>query len=157
LDALGPSFFPAGPEALRLDCVDRYQRHWKWSAGAVRQIELLRAVPLIRLDHRWIGQFLGVVAFFSYVPGSSLPAKRNPAPCGEGVDFDVRDGLEADAEAIDLKTVITDLLTGQYRSPVRVVAFNTEERWSEDVAEDVAEEIRRPLRSTDARAPSLDL
>ena len=50
---------------------------------------------------------------------------------------------EADAEATDLETVITDLLTGQYRSPVRVVAFNTEERWSEDVSEDVAAELRR--------------
>jgi hypothetical protein len=50
---------------------------------------------------------------------------------------------EADAEATDLETVITDLLTGQYSSPVRVVAFNTAERWSEDVSEDVAEEIRR--------------
>ena len=42
---------------------------------------------------------------------------------------------EADAEATVLETVITDLLTGQYRSPVRVVAFNTAERWSEDVSE----------------------
>ena len=50
---------------------------------------------------------------------------------------------EADAETTDLETVITDLLTGQYTSPVRVVAFNTEERWSEDVSEDVAAEIRR--------------
>ena len=33
----------------------------------------------------------------------------------------------------------TDLLTGQYKTPVRVVA----ERWSEDVSEDVAQEIRR--------------
>jgi hypothetical protein len=36
-----------------------------------------------------------------------------------------------------------DLLTGQYSSPVRVVAFNTAERWSDDVSEDVAQEIRR--------------
>ena len=50
---------------------------------------------------------------------------------------------EADAEATDLETVITDLLTGQYSSPVRVVAFNTAERWSDDVSEDVAQEIRR--------------
>jgi hypothetical protein len=50
---------------------------------------------------------------------------------------------EADAEATDLETVITDLLSGQYRGPVRVVAFNRAERWSEDVSEDVAEEIRR--------------
>jgi hypothetical protein len=50
---------------------------------------------------------------------------------------------EADAEATDLETVITDLLTGQYSSPVRVVAFDTAERWSEDVSEDVADELRR--------------
>jgi hypothetical protein len=50
---------------------------------------------------------------------------------------------EADYEATDLETVIQDLLTGQYGNPVRVVAFNTEERWSEDVSEDVAHELRR--------------
>jgi hypothetical protein len=50
---------------------------------------------------------------------------------------------EADAETTDLETVISDLLTGQYSSPVRVVAFNTAERWSEDVSADVAEELRR--------------
>jgi hypothetical protein len=37
---------------------------------------------------------------------------------------------EADAEATDLETVITDLLTGQFSSPVGVVAFNTAERWA---------------------------
>ena len=42
-----------------------------------------------------------------------------------------------------LETVISDLLTGQYSSPVRVVAFNTAERWCEDVSADVAEELRR--------------
>jgi hypothetical protein len=50
---------------------------------------------------------------------------------------------EADAETTDQETVISDLLTGQYSSPVRVVAFNTAERWSEDVSADVAEELRR--------------
>ena len=48
---------------------------------------------------------------------------------------------EADYEATDLETVIQDLL--KYGNPVRVVAFNTEERWSEDVSEDVAHELRR--------------
>jgi hypothetical protein len=48
-----------------------------------------------------------------------------------------------DYEATDLETVITDFLTGQYSSPFRVVAFNTAERWSEDVSEDVARELRR--------------
>ena len=51
--------------------------------------------------------------------------------------------LEADAETTDLETVISDLLTGQCSSPVRVVAFNTAERWSEDVSADVAEELHR--------------
>jgi hypothetical protein len=40
---------------------------------------------------------------------------------------------EADYEATDLETVIQDLLAGQYSYPFRVVAFNTAERWSEDV------------------------
>jgi hypothetical protein len=50
---------------------------------------------------------------------------------------------EADCEATDLETVIRDLLTGQFSNPIRVVAFNTAERWSEDVSEDVARELRR--------------
>jgi hypothetical protein len=50
---------------------------------------------------------------------------------------------EADYEANDLETVVQDLLTGQYSNPIRVVAFNTAERWSEDVSEDVARELRR--------------
>jgi len=50
---------------------------------------------------------------------------------------------EADYEATDLETLIQDLLTGQYTNPIRVVAFNTAERWSEDVSEDVARELRR--------------
>ena len=50
---------------------------------------------------------------------------------------------EADYEATDLETVIQDLLTGQYSHPIRVVAFNTAERWSEDVSEDDANELRR--------------
>ena len=49
---------------------------------------------------------------------------------------------EADYEATDLRTVIEDLLSGQYNDPVRIVAFNTAERWSEDVSEDVAHELR---------------
>ena len=47
---------------------------------------------------------------------------------------------EADYEATDLETVIQDL---QYNNPVRIISFNTGERWSEDVSEDVARELRR--------------
>jgi hypothetical protein len=50
---------------------------------------------------------------------------------------------EADYETADFETVIQDLLTGEYKNPIRVVAFNTAERWSEDVSEDVAHELRR--------------
>jgi hypothetical protein len=50
---------------------------------------------------------------------------------------------EADYETTDLETVIQDLLSGEYRNPIRVIAFNTAERWSEDVSEDVAHELRR--------------
>ena len=50
---------------------------------------------------------------------------------------------ESDYDATDLETVIRDLLSGQYNNPIRVVAFNTEGRWSEDVSEDVAQELRR--------------
>jgi hypothetical protein len=50
---------------------------------------------------------------------------------------------EADIETTDLETVILDLLEGQYKNPVRIVAFNTVERWSQDVSADVAHELRR--------------
>jgi hypothetical protein len=50
---------------------------------------------------------------------------------------------ETDCEAADLETVIQDLLSGQYNNPIRVIAFNTAERWSEDVSVDVAHELRR--------------
>jgi hypothetical protein len=50
---------------------------------------------------------------------------------------------EADYEATDLETVIRDLLAGQYNNPIRAVAFNTAQRWSEDVSEDIARELRR--------------
>jgi hypothetical protein len=52
---------------------------------------------------------------------------------------------ETDIEQADLDTVISDLMSGQYNDPVRVVAFNTTERWSEDVSQDVAREIMRRL------------
>jgi hypothetical protein len=50
---------------------------------------------------------------------------------------------EADVETADLETVIIDLLDGQYLNPVKVVAFNTAEGWSQDVSEDIAQELRR--------------
>jgi hypothetical protein len=59
---------------------------------------------------------------------------------------------EADCETADLETVVQDLLTGQYNNPIRVIVFNTAERWSEDVSEDVAHELRRPVTFSRASA-----
>jgi hypothetical protein len=49
---------------------------------------------------------------------------------------------ETEVERADLETVITDLMSGQFNDPTRVVAFNTLEHWSEDVSEDIAREIQ---------------
>jgi hypothetical protein len=43
---------------------------------------------------------------------------------------------EADVETADLETMIIDLLDGQYRNPVKIVALNTAEGWSQDVSEE---------------------
>ena len=51
--------------------------------------------------------------------------------------------VESDYETTDLETVIQDLLAGQYTNPIRVIAFNTAERWSDDVSKDMAHELRR--------------
>jgi hypothetical protein len=48
---------------------------------------------------------------------------------------------EPDVETTNLETVITDLLEGQYESPTGIVAFNTAEKWSQDVSTDVAREL----------------
>ena len=49
---------------------------------------------------------------------------------------------ETEVERADLETIITDLMSGQFNDPVRVVAFNTLEHWSEDVSKDIATEIQ---------------
>ena len=49
---------------------------------------------------------------------------------------------ETEVERTDLETIITDLMSGQFNDPVRVVAFNTLEHWSEDVSKDIALEIQ---------------
>lgn len=49
---------------------------------------------------------------------------------------------EAEIENADLETVVSNLLTGQYNNPLRVVAFNTLEHWSDDVSADIATEIQ---------------
>ena len=49
---------------------------------------------------------------------------------------------ETEVERADFETIIADFLTGQFNDPVRVVAFNTLEHWSDDVSEAIAVEIQ---------------
>lgn len=49
---------------------------------------------------------------------------------------------ETEVERTDLETMIDDLLTGHFYDPVRVVAFNTLEHWSNDVSKDIAQVIQ---------------
>ena len=48
---------------------------------------------------------------------------------------------ETDPAEADRTTVVADLLSGQYRHPLRVVAFNTAEGWARDVTAEVAREL----------------
>jgi hypothetical protein len=48
-----------------------------------------------------------------------------------------RDYRETDVERADVEAVIVDMLEGEYKNPVRVIGFNTAEKWSQDVSADV--------------------
>jgi hypothetical protein len=50
---------------------------------------------------------------------------------------------ETEADNAGRETLIRDLVEGQYRHPVRIVAFNTAEGWSRDVTMEIADELRR--------------
>ena len=54
---------------------------------------------------------------------------------------------QAGYERTDLEAIIQDLLTGQYSNPIRIVAFNTAERWSEDVSIEIAQELPDAART----------
>ena len=49
---------------------------------------------------------------------------------------------EIEVERADFETIIADFLTGQFNDPVRVIAFNTLEHWSDDVSAAIATEIQ---------------
>ena len=61
---------------------------------------------------------------------------------------------ETEVERTDREAVITDLMSGQFNDPIRVVAFNTLEHWSEDVSNDIALEIQTALRASPVRPGS---
>jgi hypothetical protein len=50
---------------------------------------------------------------------------------------------ETDQNRAGREALIRDLVEGQFRNPIRIVAFNTSEGWSRDVTVDIAEELRR--------------
>jgi hypothetical protein len=86
--------------------------------------------------------------------GTTTP---RPLPRHDGTVYLVLDDFgqfgtayrETDPAAADRKTVVADLLSGQYRHPLRVVAFNIAEGWARDVTGEVARELL-------ARAAELD-
>jgi hypothetical protein len=48
---------------------------------------------------------------------------------------------ETDIADADFDTMVRNIISGEYRNPLRVVAFNTVEGWSRDVSEDIANEV----------------
>src|SRR6476660_9154161 len=48
---------------------------------------------------------------------------------------------QSECEHSDQEAVIQGMLAGEYRSPIRVVAFNITEHWCEDVSAEVAHEL----------------
>jgi hypothetical protein len=49
---------------------------------------------------------------------------------------------EAEFECADLESAIGDLLAGRFNNPVRLIAYNTLEHWTEDISAQVAVEIQ---------------
>ncbi len=48
---------------------------------------------------------------------------------------------ETDEAEADRETVVQDIVSGQYKKPVRVIAFNIAKGWASDVTQDIAGEI----------------
>jgi hypothetical protein len=49
--------------------------------------------------------------------------------------------VETDEAAASESGVVSNITSGQYSNPIRVVAFNTAEGWSRDVTEDIAQAL----------------
>jgi hypothetical protein len=49
--------------------------------------------------------------------------------------------VETDEAKADKEPVLSNIDSGDYSNPVRVVAFNTAEGWSRDVTQDIAREL----------------
>ena len=55
--------------------------------------------------------------------------------------------VETDETKADEATVVENILTGQYSHPLRVIAFNMAEGWTDDVTEDIAIAVLSRARS----------
>jgi hypothetical protein len=51
------------------------------------------------------------------------------------------EALARTTERTEIETVITDLLSGRFSDPIKVLAYNTLEHWADDLSKDVAQEI----------------
>lgn len=58
---------------------------------------------------------------------------------------------ETEFERTDIETILAELLSGQFNDPVRVIAFNTLEHWSDDISQEIACELQ--VRSDIEGAP----
>jgi hypothetical protein len=48
---------------------------------------------------------------------------------------------ETDLAEADHDTIVRKMISGEYRNPLRVIAFNTIEGWSRDVSEEIAYDV----------------
>ena len=71
-----------------------------------------------------------------------------------GSRFD-RAWRETDEDATDRETLILNLLSGEYKNPVGIVAFNSAEGWCRDVTMDIADDLRRRVVEYDEISESL--
>jgi hypothetical protein len=83
------------------------------------------------------------------MPSNGVPPRVVPYGADQTVylvidRLDARGGVnrEIEVERTDIETIIGELMSGQYNDPVRIMAFNTLEHWSDDVTAEVAAEIQ---------------
>jgi hypothetical protein len=63
---------------------------------------------------------------------------------------------ETDIHLSNEKIVIADMLSGQFNSPERVVAFNTVDGWTRDVSEDIARQNANSVWESDLSKSALE-
>jgi hypothetical protein len=61
--------------------------------------------------------------------------------------------VETDERDANKETIVDNMITGQYTSPLRVVAFNVAEGWARDVSKEIALAVIEKAHS-EGRHPS---